>query len=104
MQPIYSLETPITNHLAVHGLAIARLALKLLNMIHSNIKSDYYGSSKDCSIYFNDYHLKYFQLKFIIIYETILNSILLIGLLYIYFITQIYYYISSTHLADKIYD
>ncbi len=32
------------------------------------------------SIYFNDYHLKYFQLKFIITYETIFSSILLIGI------------------------
>ncbi len=85
-QPIFPLETHIKgsspNICASLRFEIGwRSIFKFLSTMHSNVfEINYYRVTKNCCIYFNYYHLENFQLKFIIRYETIFNSILLIGI------------------------
>ncbi len=71
-----------------HLLCYMRIIDEIVNNInvvsiqyHYNIfKSYHYDMDKDSYIYFIDFHLDYFQLEFVSIYESNFSSILLVGI------------------------
>ncbi len=80
-QTIVALETHITHCNTNHCATLIGIKTETNVWHHWNIfKWDYYYIAKDASIYFIDYHLEYFQPKFIRIYGSISSSIVVINI------------------------